>query len=68
MIDLLKIQHKTVIVIAHRLSTLNNADKIIVLDKGLVVEEGTHNELLFNKNSAYANLWKLQTPQLITHG
>ncbi len=68
MIDLLKVQNKTVIVIAHRLSTLNNADKIIVLDKGLVVEEGTHNELLFNKKSAYANLWKLQAPQLTTHG
>ena len=68
MIDLLKAQNKTVIVIAHRLSTLNNADKIIVLDKGFVVEEGTHNELLFNKNSAYANLWKLQAPQLATLG
>jgi ABC-type bacteriocin/lantibiotic exporters, contain an N-terminal double-glycine peptidase domain len=68
MIDLLKAQNKTVIVIAHRLSTLNNADKIIVLDKGLVVEEGTHNELLFNKNSAYSNLWKLQVPQLATLG
>ncbi|TCC98605.1 peptidase domain-containing ABC transporter [Pedobacter hiemivivus] len=65
-IDLLKANHKTVIVIAHRLSTLNQADKIIVLDKGAVVEQGTHNELLFNANSAYANLWKMQMPELLT--
>jgi ABC-type bacteriocin transporter len=64
-IDLLKARRKTVIVIAHRLSTLNSADKIIVLDKGMVAEQGTHNELLFNPNSAYANLWKLQMPQLL---
>lgn len=65
-IDILKANHKTVIVIAHRLSTLNHADKIIVLDKGQVVEQGTHNDLLFNVNSAYANLWKLQMPELLT--
>lgn len=64
MIDLLKANQKTVIVIAHRLSTLNHADKIIVLDKGVVVEQGTHHELIYSKESAYANLWKLQMPQL----
>lgn len=64
MIDLLKADQKTVIVIAHRLSTLNHADKIIVLDKGVVVEQGTHHELIYSKESAYANLWKLQLPQL----
>lgn len=37
---------KTAVIIAHRLSTVKNADKIIVLDKGKVVEEGTHNELI----------------------
>ncbi|WP_222536734.1 peptidase domain-containing ABC transporter [Pedobacter polysacchareus] len=63
MIDILKGKDKTVIVIAHRLSTLSNADKIIVLDKGLVVEEGSHQELRHNPNSAYANLWKLQVPE-----
>jgi ATP-binding cassette subfamily B protein len=59
-IELLKAENKTVIVIAHRLSTLNQADKIIVLDKGRVIEEGKHQELLFNPASAYTNLWKLQ--------
>ena len=63
MIDILKEKDKTVIVIAHRLSTLSNADKIIVLDKGLVVEEGSHQELRHNPNSAYANLWKMQVPE-----
>lgn len=63
MIDILKAKDKTVIVIAHRLSTLSNADKIIVLDKGVVVEEGSHQELKHNPNSAYANLWKMQVPE-----
>ncbi len=61
MIDLLKADHKTVIVIAHRLSTLNNADQIIVLDKGKVIEQGSHNELLLDSESAYAGLWKFQS-------
>lgn len=65
MIDILKEKDKTVIVIAHRLSTLSNADKIIVLDKGLVVEEGSHQELRHNPNSAYANLWKMQVPEAV---
>jgi ATP-binding cassette subfamily B protein len=64
-IEVLKARNKTVIVIAHRLSTLNNADKIIVLDKGRVIEQGTHNELLYLPDSAYAALWKLQMPQLL---
>ncbi|MNL12665.1 Lipid A export ATP-binding/permease protein MsbA [compost metagenome] len=64
-IDLLKATDKTIIVIAHRLSTLNNADKIIVLDKGRVIEQGTHTELLHLRGSAYSKLWKLQMPQLL---
>lgn len=63
MIDILKEKDKTVIVISHRLSILSHADKIIVLDKGRVVEQGGHQELRHDPNSAYANLWKLQMPE-----
>ena len=48
---------RTVIMIAHRLSTVVNADKIIVLDNGHVAEEGTHQELV-SGNGLYSRLWK----------
>lgn len=51
---------KTAIVIAHRLSTVQKMDRIIVLDQGRIVEDGPHEELLQN-NSVYAKLWKHQT-------
>lgn len=44
---------KTVVVVAHRLSTVRNADKIVVLDKGKIAEEGTHEELTRNKGIYY---------------
>ena len=44
---------RTSIVIAHRLATIKKADKIIVMDKGQIVEEGTHKELLVKKNGYY---------------
>lgn len=50
---------RTCIIIAHRLSTTFLADRVIVLDKGKIVEEGTHEELLV-KGGLYANLYKLQ--------
>lgn len=55
--------HKqTIITIAHRLSTVRNADMIFVLDKGSIAESGTHLELI-EKNGIYAKLWRLQTGQ-----
>lgn len=53
-------KNKTVIVIAHRLSTIRKMDRIIVLEKGKVVEEGSHDELLKNNSSLYTKLWNLQ--------
>jgi ATP-binding cassette subfamily B protein len=53
----LRDEGKTIIVIAHRLSTVVNADKIVVLQEGAMAEEGTHEELLENK-SLYSRLWQ----------
>ena len=53
-------QGRTSIVIAHRLATVVNADKIIVMNNGHIVEEGTHNELLNQENGYYKNLYESQ--------
>jgi ATP-binding cassette subfamily B protein len=55
----LAMQGKTVIVVAHRLSTISHLDRILVFDKGRIVEDGTHDELL-TKRAAYYQLWKMQ--------
>ncbi len=52
-------QGKTTLIIAHRLSTVSNADKIIVIDKGQIIEEGDHSTLL-NKKGLYALMWDKQ--------
>lgn len=53
------IKGKTVIVIAHRLRTVENADKIIVLNKGMIAETGTHSELM-EKDGIYRQMYRLQ--------
>ena len=53
-------QNKTVIVIAHRLSTIMKMDRIIVFKEGQVVEQGSHQDLLSQKNGLYKKLWEKQ--------
>lgn len=52
-------QNKTTIVIAHRLSTLSQMDRILVFNAGSIIEEGTHEELI-QANGHYAHLWQMQ--------
>jgi len=52
-------QHRTTLVIAHRLSTLSMMDRILVFDKGAIIEEGSHAELL-NQAGHYARMWNMQ--------
>ena len=51
---------KTVIVIAHRLSTIKKVDRIVVLEKGKIVEDGTHSELIKKEKGVYKQLWDIQ--------
>lgn len=54
-------KNKTAIVIAHRLSTIQKMDRILVLDKGKIVEQGTHAQLLKKKTGLYKKLWAHQS-------
>lgn len=53
-------EKKTVVVVAHRLSTIAHMDRILVFDQGVIVEDGTHQELLNNAQGHYAQLWHMQ--------
>ena len=57
---------KTVIAIAHRLSTIARMDRLVVLDAGRIVEQGTHDELL-RLNGHYAKLWRHQSGGFLVH-
>lgn len=59
-LDRLMQQKRTTLVIAHRLSTVRNADKIVVMERGCVIETGRHDELM-DKNGAYAGLHNVQS-------
>ena len=53
------VRNKTVVMIAHRLKTIENADQILVVNEGCIQERGTHRGLL-ERNGLYARLWNLQ--------
>ncbi len=55
---------RTTIVVAHRLSTIRHADRIYVLDRGALLESGTHDELV-ERDGAYAALWRVQTGEAV---
>ena len=52
--------NRTTVIVAHRLSTVIHADKILVLDNGVVMEAGTHQELLDREQGLYARMWNQQ--------
>ena len=59
---LLRLMHgRTSIVVAHRLSTISNLDRIVVLENGKIIEQGSHEELLKNSKGQYKKLWSRQS-------
>lgn len=62
------IRDRTAIIIAHRLSTVRHMDRILVLEEGKIVQDGTHEELLKNQSGIYFRLWNIQTGDEMTDG
>lgn len=56
---------RTVLIVAHRLSTIRHADRIVVVSEGKMVEDGHHEDLV-EKGGVYASLWKIQSGELLT--
>ena len=61
-------KNRTTIAIAHRFSTLKNADRLVVVKNGRIVEEGTHEELFNKENGIYANMAHMQLDALNFEG
>ncbi|MNV71296.1 Alpha-hemolysin translocation ATP-binding protein HlyB [compost metagenome] len=59
---------RTVFIIAHRLTAVRHADRIIVLDRGRIIEAGTHDMLLRKPSGIYARLWAMQAGGQPTEG
>ena len=59
-----KFRNKSMLIIAHRLATIKNCDEIIVIDKGEIIEKGTHEELLEMKGKYY-QLWEMQQGNIV---
>ncbi|KAG8144336.1 hypothetical protein E2320_012862 [Naja naja] len=59
------VRHRTSVFIAHRLSTVVDADEIIVLDQGKVAERGKHIDLLTSPNSLYYEMWHTQSSRML---
>ena len=62
------VQGRTVIIIAHRLAAVRGADRIIALQDGRIIEDGTHHDLLALPTSLYGKLWRMQSSHEIEHG
>lgn len=60
-------QGRTIITVAHRLSSIAHCDRIIVLEQGRVVEQGTHRDLLAIPNGVYRSMWEAQNSRFYDH-
>ena len=59
------VKGRTVVIVAHRLATVRGCDRIVALDAGRIVEQGSHADLLRRERGGYARLWALQTEQAV---